>query len=52
MLQQDGWVHVATKGSHWQFTHPTKAGRGHNTASEQRHPARNGSVDLSAGGME
>ena len=27
MLQQDGWEHVATKGSHWQFSHPTKAGR-------------------------
>ena len=27
MLQQDGWVRVATKGRHWQFKHPTKAGR-------------------------
>lgn len=27
MLQQDGWVHVATKGSHWQFTHAAKPGR-------------------------
>ncbi|MXX76326.1 MAG: type II toxin-antitoxin system HicA family toxin [Holophagales bacterium] len=27
MLQQDGWVHVATKGSHRQFSHPTKPGR-------------------------
>lgn len=27
MLRQDGWVHAATKGSHWQFTHPAKAGR-------------------------
>ena len=27
MLQQDGWVHVATKGSHWQFSHPAKPGR-------------------------
>ena len=27
MLQQQGWAHVATKGSHWQFTHPGKSGR-------------------------
>ena len=27
MLQQDGWVQVATKGSHRQFRHPTKPGR-------------------------
>ncbi|MYF12196.1 MAG: addiction module toxin, HicA family [Gammaproteobacteria bacterium] len=27
MLQQDGWEHVATKGSHWQFRHPAKPGR-------------------------
>jgi len=23
----DGWVHVATKGSHWQFKHPVRPGR-------------------------
>ena len=27
MLLRDGWVHVATKGSHWQFRHPAKPGR-------------------------
>ncbi len=27
MLQKDGWVHVGTKGSHLQFTHPTTPGR-------------------------
>jgi len=26
-LEQDGWVCVATCGSHHQFKHPTKAGR-------------------------
>jgi len=26
-LEADGWQHVATKGSHWQFKHPTKPGR-------------------------
>lgn len=27
LLERDGWVRVAVKGSHWQFKHPTKAGR-------------------------
>ncbi len=27
MLEADGWEHVSTKGSHWQFKHPTKSGR-------------------------
>ena len=27
MLENDGWIHVATKGSHRQFRHPTKRGR-------------------------
>lgn len=26
-VEEDGWRHVATKGSHRQFTHPTKPGR-------------------------
>ena len=26
-LEADGWVRVAQKGSHVQFTHPTKSGR-------------------------
>ena len=26
-LQGDSWVHVAQKGSHVQFKHPTKKGR-------------------------
>jgi predicted RNA binding protein YcfA (HicA-like mRNA interferase family) len=25
-LEADGWVHVRTKGSHWQFRHPTRPG--------------------------
>jgi len=25
-LKADGWVHVRTKGSHWQFKHPEKPG--------------------------
>jgi predicted RNA binding protein YcfA (HicA-like mRNA interferase family) len=27
MLERDGWVLVAQKGSHRQFKHPTKPGR-------------------------
>ena len=27
MLERDGWVHVATKGSHRQFMHPARPGR-------------------------
>jgi predicted RNA binding protein YcfA (HicA-like mRNA interferase family) len=26
-IEKAGWVHVATKGDHWQFKHPTLAGR-------------------------
>jgi predicted RNA binding protein YcfA (HicA-like mRNA interferase family) len=26
-LREDGWVHVATRGSHMQFKHPEKPGR-------------------------
>jgi len=25
-LREDGWIHVRTKGSHWQFKHPVKPG--------------------------
>jgi len=27
VIQRDGWVQVAQKGSHVQFKHPTKKGR-------------------------
>jgi len=27
LIEQDGWYHVDTKGSHMQFKHPTKRGR-------------------------
>jgi predicted RNA binding protein YcfA (HicA-like mRNA interferase family) len=26
-IEKAGWVHVATKGDHWQFKHPTFSGR-------------------------
>jgi predicted RNA binding protein YcfA (HicA-like mRNA interferase family) len=27
LLEADGWHHIATRGSHRQFKHPTKTGR-------------------------
>jgi predicted RNA binding protein YcfA (HicA-like mRNA interferase family) len=27
LIETDGWYHVATKGSHRQYKHPTKSGR-------------------------
>jgi predicted RNA binding protein YcfA (HicA-like mRNA interferase family) len=27
IVETDGWIHVKTTGSHWQFKHPVKAGR-------------------------
>ena len=26
-IEAAGWVHVATRGDHWQFKHETRAGR-------------------------
>jgi predicted RNA binding protein YcfA (HicA-like mRNA interferase family) len=26
-IEEDGWRHIATRGSHRQFKHPTKLGR-------------------------
>jgi predicted RNA binding protein YcfA (HicA-like mRNA interferase family) len=26
-IERAGWVHVATRGGHWQFTHPIRPGR-------------------------
>jgi predicted RNA binding protein YcfA (HicA-like mRNA interferase family) len=27
LIEEDGWYHVATRGSHRQYKHPRKAGR-------------------------
>ena len=27
LIENDGWFHVATRGSHRQYKHPTKTGR-------------------------
>ncbi len=26
-LKEEGWYHHSTRGSHWQFKHPSKSGR-------------------------
>ncbi len=26
-IKPDGWLHVATRGDHWRFKHPTRRGR-------------------------
>jgi predicted RNA binding protein YcfA (HicA-like mRNA interferase family) len=26
-VEDQGWIQVAQRGSHWQYTHPTLAGR-------------------------
>jgi predicted RNA binding protein YcfA (HicA-like mRNA interferase family) len=40
LVEQDGWYHVSTRGSHRQFKHPSKAGKvtiaGH--PSDELHP--------------
>lgn len=42
-LQAEGWVLVATKGSHHQFKHPEKAGR---VTVPHKNKNRNSEVDL------
>ena len=27
LLERDGWIRAAVKGSHWQFKHPDRKGR-------------------------
>ena len=27
LIEADGWVHTETKGSHYQYVHPTKKGK-------------------------
>lgn len=27
LLEQDGWIHITTKGDHRQYKHPTKKGK-------------------------
>jgi predicted RNA binding protein YcfA (HicA-like mRNA interferase family) len=31
LANEDGWYLVVTRGSHLQFKHPSKSGRGHGT---------------------
>jgi predicted RNA binding protein YcfA (HicA-like mRNA interferase family) len=41
MLREDGWILVAQKGSHRQFTHPVKPGR----VTVAGHPGKDASLD-------
>lgn len=51
LIESDGWVHVATRGSHRQFKHPWKRGRvtvpGH--LGDDLHPGTLKSVLKQAG---
>ncbi|MCC6679640.1 MAG: type II toxin-antitoxin system HicA family toxin [Phycisphaeraceae bacterium] len=50
LIQADGWVQVAQKGSHRQFKHPTKKGRVtiHGHPSDDLHPKTLASILLQA----
>ena len=41
VLTRDGWYQVNQAGSHKQFKHPAKKGRGDGSAPEKGHPLRN-----------
>lgn len=41
LLREDGWVQVGQKGSHRQFTHPTKPGR----VTVAGHPGKVASIE-------
>ena len=51
MLRDDGWVLVATRGSHRQYKHPTKPGRVtvHGKPSDDLAPGTLNSVLKQAG---
>jgi predicted RNA binding protein YcfA (HicA-like mRNA interferase family) len=51
ILRQDGWVQVATRGSHRQFKHPSKPGRVTvpGKPSKDLHPATLNSILKQAG---
>ena len=41
LLRKDGWVHLRTRGSHWQFAHPVKKGVvtvSYHSSNEDLHP--------------
>lgn len=44
ILEDDGWVLVATKGSHRQFKHPSKPGRV-TVAGKQAHDLAQGTLN-------
>ena len=42
LQERDGWIRVATKGSHWQFKHPNRKGR--ITVPHPRRDTKRGTV--------
>jgi predicted RNA binding protein YcfA (HicA-like mRNA interferase family) len=51
LVEQDGWYHIATRGSHRHYKHPTKPGRVTiaGKLSEDLSPAMENSVLKQAG---
>jgi predicted RNA binding protein YcfA (HicA-like mRNA interferase family) len=51
MLRRDGWIHIATRGSHRQFKHALKTGRVTvpGKPSKDLHPATLNSILKQAG---
>lgn len=55
LLRKDGWVLLRTKGSHWQFAHPTKSGVvtvSYYSANDDLHPKTARSILKQAGLLE
>lgn len=49
-LKADGWVLVHTAGSHHQFKHPNKTGKGHSAPPEERPSCRHREEQQETGG--
>jgi len=51
LIEDDGWEHVATRGSHRQYRHPVKPGRVTvpGKPSDELHPKTQASILIQAG---
>ena len=51
LIEDDGWQHVATRGSHRQYRHPIKPGRVTvpGKPSDELHPKTQASIPRQAG---
>ena len=52
LLEQDGWIRIRARGSHWQLKHRDRPGRVTVPHPDQGHPGGYGCVDLPAGWVE